>query len=72
MQSRPWERGCGATLACGTGACAAAVVGFVTGRTERNVEVKMALGSLFIDYRTDGRVYMTGPAVSVYDGKIDI
>lgn len=65
-----WERGSGRTLACGSGACAAAVAamrrGFVGGRS---VEMVLDGGSLFIEWRErDNAVFMTGPAAYVFDG----
>lgn len=68
LVQRTWERGAGVTLACGTGACAVAVAGFLTGRSERKVAVRLPGGSLEIDVREDGRVLMTGPAVTVFEG----
>ncbi len=70
-----WERGCGITLACGTGACATVVAACLTGRAELNSEVEVRLlgGPLYItvapDYKT---VYMRGPATFVYDADIDL
>lgn len=63
---RTWERGAGATLACGTGACAAAVACHLMGLCERKVTVRLPGGALEIEYRVDGRVWMTGPAASVF------
>ncbi len=72
MEMRVWERGSGETEACGTGACAAAVAGYLNGLTERKVTVKLLGGELEIEYREDdGRIYMTGEAVTVYEGSID-
>jgi len=68
---RTWERGAGITLACGTGACASAVAAFVTGRTDRNVDIKLPGGHLQIEYKEDGTVLMTGPAESVFEGTIE-
>ena len=65
---RTWERGCGPTLACGTGACSTAVVCALTGRTGRSVDVRIALGTLHVDWAADGHVYMTGPAAYVCTG----
>lgn len=63
-----WERGVGETLACGSGACAVGVAGVLEGRTSREVTVHLKGGDLLIRWdENDGRVYMTGPAVSVYD-----
>lgn len=72
MIVRPWERGCGTTLACGTGACASTVAGFITGRINRTCEVRLELGSLYIEYATSGNVIMTGPAISVFNGELDL
>ncbi len=68
----PWERGAGATLACGTGACAAAVAGALTGRTERAVQVTLPGGALRVHWdETTGQVIMTGPARRVFAGRIE-
>ncbi|MDR3691227.1 MAG: diaminopimelate epimerase [Fimbriimonas sp.] len=69
---RTWERGAGITLACGTGACASAVAAFVTGRANRKVEIRLPGGKLEIEYLEDGRVLMTGPAESVFEGEIEV
>jgi diaminopimelate epimerase len=63
-----WERGSGATLACGTGACAACVAAAVTGRADRCVTVSLPGGALQIEFADDDRVYMTGPAEEVFCG----
>ncbi len=68
---KTWERGAGATLACGTGACASGVAAFLTGRAERDVEVRLPGGSLFISYQPSGHVFMTGPAETVFTGTLD-
>ena len=65
---RTWERGAGITLACGTGACACGVAAFLTDRAEREVLVHLPGGDLEIEYREDGRVFMTGPAETVFNG----
>jgi len=69
---RTFERGCGPTLACGTGACSAAVASFLNGRTERSVDVQIELGTLHIDWAEDNHVYMTGPAEIVFTGEIKL
>jgi len=69
---RTFERGCGPTLACGTGACSAAVASFLNGKTGRSVDVQIELGTLHIDWAEDNHVYMTGPAEIVFTGEIQI
>ena len=64
-----WERGCGITLACGTGACATVVAGYKKGLIERSAEVVLPGGSLFIDYKEDNHVYMKGSATLVFKGE---
>jgi diaminopimelate epimerase len=67
---RVWERGSGETLACGTGACAVAVAGVLTGRTQRQVVVHLPGGDLQLHWsEKDNHVYMTGPAVEVFSGE---
>ena len=65
---RVWERGSGETLACGTGACAAAVAGVLTGRTERKVLAHLRGGDLELEWSASGDVFMTGPATEVFTG----
>ena len=70
---RVWERGAGETLACGTGACAVAAAGVLNDLTERHVTVKLKGGELSVLWdEADGKMYMTGPAVSVYDGIVTV
>jgi diaminopimelate epimerase len=66
---RVWERGSGETLACGTGACAVAVAGVLTGRTQRKITAHLPGGDLHLHWsEEDNNVYMTGPAVEVFTG----
>jgi diaminopimelate epimerase len=65
---RVWERGSGATLACGTGACAVAVAGVLAGRFHRKVRLLLPGGDLQVEWAADDRVYLTGPAAFVFDG----
>jgi len=68
---RVWERGAAETLACGTGACASAVAAALNKRTGRQVLVHLPGGDLDIDWsEVDNHVYMTGPAVEVFEGEI--
>lgn len=70
INMRVWERGAGLTMACGTGSCASVVAGSLTGRTNRKVMVHLPGGDLLIEWMGDNRVYMTGPADDVFEGKI--
>jgi diaminopimelate epimerase len=72
LRMRVWERGAAETLACGTGACAAAVVAARTGRAGRHVTVALPGGDLAIDWRDDDHVDMTGDAVEVFAGEIEV
>lgn len=73
IRLRVWERGAGETLACGTGACAAAVVGIERRLLESPVEVHTTGGTLKIAWAGEGKpVSMTGPARRVYEGEIEI
>ncbi|MFW5681914.1 MAG: diaminopimelate epimerase [Phycisphaeraceae bacterium] len=67
---RHWERGSGATLACGTGACAVAVAASLTGKAGRRLLTHLPGGDLEIEWRDDNRVVMTGPAEEVYRGEM--
>ena len=70
---RVWERGSGETLACGTGTCASVVAAFLNGLTERKVLVHLLGGDLLIEYdEASGHVFMTGPAVTVFEGEIKL
>lgn len=71
VQMRVWERGTGETLACGTGACATVVACVLNGLTEETVKVKLLGGDLTVTWdREADLVYMTGPAVTVFEGII--
>ena len=70
VRVRVWERGAGATLACGTGACAVAVAGVETGRLARRSVVRLPGGPLRVEVAEGRRVTMTGPAVTVFEGRI--
>ncbi|MCK6434218.1 MAG: diaminopimelate epimerase [Aquabacterium sp.] len=70
---RVYERGAGETLACGTGACAAVVAGIRLGWLDRRVDVQARGGLLTIEWPADdASVRMTGPAVTVYEGEIEL
>jgi diaminopimelate epimerase len=73
IRLRVYERGAGETLACGTGACAAAVAGIQGGLLESPVRVSFSAGDLFIRWEGENQpVWMTGPAVTVFDGEIEL
>jgi diaminopimelate epimerase len=73
IRLRVWERGAGETLACGTGACAAVVAGIREGLLDDTVHVTVRGGELTIRWRGgDNPVWMTGPAVTVFEGEIEI
>ena len=69
IRQRTWERGTGETLACGSGACAVAVVSMLRGRVDREVEIELPGGVLEIAWPDpEGSVFMTGPATEVFTG----
>ena len=71
VRMRVWERGCGITMACGTGSCATAVAGHLSGRTGSCVTVLLDGGELQVEHSAaDNHVYMTGPAVEVFRGEL--
>ncbi len=74
VRLRVYERGAGETLACGTGACAAAVAGMGLGLLDARVDVHTRGGLLTIAWAggADDSVFMTGPAATVFEGQIDI
>lgn len=72
IKMRVWERGSGETMACGTGASAAAVASNIKGLTKKNVTIHLLGGDLFIEWAGDNHVYMTGPAEEVFEGSIHI
>ena len=67
LRGKTWERGAGATLACGTGACSIAVAAAETGRANRSTKVSLPGGDLLLEYGDDGRVFLTGPADWVFE-----
>ncbi len=73
IRLRVYERGTGETLACGTGACAAVVSGIVQGRLNSEVEVSLPGGKLMIKWQNNSQpVWMSGPATTVFEGRIDL
>jgi len=72
VKMRVWERGAGETWACGTGASAVGVAGVLTGRTTRKITVHLKGGDLWIEWRENNHVYMTGAAVEVFQGTVNV
>lgn len=70
LQMITYERGVGMTLACGTGACASVVVANLKGLCRKSADVKLPLGSLTIELKDNGHVYMEGPAVRILEGEL--
>ena len=69
VRMRVWERGAAVTMACGTGACATLTACVLNDRTERQAEIELDGGKLFIEWsEKDNHIYMTGPAEEVYKG----
>ncbi|MFZ4507204.1 MAG: diaminopimelate epimerase [Fimbriimonas sp.] len=68
LRVRTWERGAGATLACGTGACACLAAAVETGRAARKSTLELPGGKLTVEYGQDREVFMTGPAETVFEG----
>ena len=72
VKMRVWERGSGETMACGTGACASAVAGVLNGLTGRKIDIELLGGTLTIEWKdSDNHVYLTGNAVTVFEGEIE-
>jgi len=72
VRQRTWERGAGETLACGTGASAVCVAGALNGLTDRKILNHLSGGDLELEWSEDGYLYMTGPAVEVFSGEIEL
>jgi diaminopimelate epimerase len=70
VSMRVWERGSGETMACGTGASAVGVASMLKGFTDKKVTVHLPGGNLVIEWDIVGPVYMTGPAIEVFEGRI--
>ena len=69
IKVRTWERGAGATYACGTGSCASVIASNLNGYTERKANVHLYFGTLEIEWQDSGTVFMTGPAEEVFVGE---
>ena len=70
VEVRVWERGSGATMACGTGACASLVAATLQGLVPRRATVRFPGGDLVVEWADDDRVYLTGPATFVFEGEL--
>ena len=72
VRQRTWERGAGETLACGTGSSAVTAACVLNGLTEKKILNHLSGGDLEMEWGADGNIYMTGPAVEVFSGEIEI
>jgi diaminopimelate epimerase len=73
VRMRTWERGSGATQACGTGASAVCVAGVLLGKSARTLDARLPGGPLQLEWPSDGAdVRMTGPATEVFEGEVDL
>ena len=73
LKMRVWERGAGETMACGTGACATVVAAVLNGVADRKTTVQLLGGDLEIEWReADNHVYLTGDAVTVFEGEVEL
>jgi diaminopimelate epimerase len=68
IEARVWERGAGATLACGSGAAAVMVAARLHDLVDERAEVRLPGGTLTLEWDGEGEVYLTGPAVEVFEG----
>ena len=71
LKMRVWERGSGETMACGTGACAVMYASYLNGYCKEKATVELLGGKLEIELQ-EGHIFMTGPATTVFEGKIKI
>ena len=72
LKMRVWERGAGITLACGTGACATLVAAVLNDKADRICTIELPGGPLKIEWASDDRIFMTGPAERVFAGQVEI
>lgn len=73
LEQRTWERGSGETLACGSGACAVAVAAVLSGRSLRNLEIRVRGGTLGLRWPSiDSPIYLSGPAAHVFDAELEL
>lgn len=73
IRMRVWERGSGITQACGTGACATAVAAFINGMAGRKSDIIMDGGTVTVEWEeSSGHILMTGSAIKVFDGEIEL
>jgi carbamoyl-phosphate synthase large subunit len=73
IKMRVWERGSGETLACGTGACAAVVAAVENGLCDSGVPISVLLpgGKLIVEHTAE-RIFLTGPAATVFEGTVEL
>lgn len=68
LKAATYERGCGMTLACGTGMCSSGLISFMLSKTRPRIDIEMKKGTLHIDVDNEQRVYLSGPAVRILKG----
>ncbi len=68
LRMRVWERGCGETLACGTGAAASVVAGVLNGHNHETTSVHLTYGALLFEWKNRSEIFMTGGADNVFTG----
>ena len=71
LRMRVWERGAAVTLACGTGACATLVAASLNNLADKKADIGLDGGTLHVEWKGDNRVYMTGPAEKVFEGRFE-
>lgn len=73
LRMRVWERSAGITMACGSGACAAAVAAFISGKVDqRKMDIHLDGGTLTLEYLENGQVIMTGPVATSFSGEFPL
>lgn len=72
LKQRTWERGCGETLACGSGACVGMAAAFLNRKINNPIEIYLRGGKLFLKYESNGHIYMRGGVSEVFNGEYNL